>query len=1604
MSKLFKWASACFAAAIAFALPLAAMAVVDYTGTDYAPWSYSAGCVAWRATESLFHSSTVVEVPADGVIVEENAYAFGTGHPWQVFASNQTAYSAPGMVLVYDVAGKTAATDAQFAPLSFGGMWVKVLQAEGVPYSITDNKTDGSDRKVELGAAGASTYFKFDESFTFNRNSATKVLGTATVEIANGKTFTINARANKGAAVDAGNTLVLKGAGTLAVVGGLSVDGTLDLSAATRPSIDGDVTLAGTIVLPANTEVSSESPFTVCSGTLSGVNVNVKIGDAEPVEKSFTASNGAITSFGDPVYVFTEDYPTVVPAGKTYTFVGGDSAENAVVLDALDVRGTLKTQGYFSFTNYKSGGAAAVLDVETGSLTLSPGNNWFNGTLTVEAGATFVNAMTDAVQYGGSFTANIYGTLTMGATRWSLGSNNTLNFHEGCTVTGSGDGNNGTFDWIENATGTLNVDGDVNLAAPIRIRSTATVNVNVDTTDQKGLMLAGTIGAGKIVKKGAGLVKFTTNPPYAITVENGAFTFAVDATPTITYSAKPGTGTSMSMWYATQSTWKGTVIIGVLSAPANIPLGSYGNENSKIVLKGTTGSSYLSGGTIASELVIDTADGDAVEFNNGSSGQVVTFTKVSGSGTLKLVGWTGCSSATYNFTTLDNFTGLAVHNAITRNGGGTFTIGIGNIVTSNSTAAGACVLPIAKTAVEGATGTVAYNLASATLNGEAADLEEKADGIYVVVPVTMVNITVPVVNGATATVTVGGEPVEPTTAGGNSYSVAEGSTVTVTYAANEGYELSGTTTYTIDSAAEGSTFTITDTQTAAYVAALYTASTVKYTTLQAAVTAATETRNSKIVLLASTEEEAATIPAVASAKFYVVANGNACGTISNPTGDYIVTTSADTIDIDGVGEGLAATVYSVIQAAYAVTPNGGERTLYDVTEAEAASYAAVMGGIGSTLEFVNGTDDSSYVELLEGAGFVKNMETGVWTFTTMPVAVVTHGVSQTPYLTLAAAVAGAESGDTITLIGDDSSSFSASNLEIAIAKALTINGGGFTIYGVNDYAGPNDHDIYISGSGDVTISNVTLANFGGAVPVSGRTYPIWTGQAYTGTLTLDNVTVRNFNRTAFNLNGGTVVVKNCTISGDTTKETYFQEGIGVYNANVTIVNTAISNVGSNYEKVDSQVAGCIQLGNPNGSTVGTGSITVVDGTYSGEYGIIVASNAQNSVSVQGGTFTGDLMVEEGEGGSIAISGGTFSAEIDPAFCAEGYEPTDDGNGHYTVRIDLGWIYEAADHPNYTGSWTTPVTYDETTQKITIEGSNTYSPTTPSAGRYVTVTTTLSFDGTNDSDDDVADAKAAIRLGNGEGEGTYVFQVCTTGVVEGVATQVWENASVSVEPAVETDYTFAFVLDLTNKTYTVSLVDGTTTNALSVAGSETIAFAYQGEVTPVHQMDFVGAGTVTSIFGEFEDPEVVLGFVDGQLVGEVTLTAEQAEWLNGQNSYGALADKIAAMTSAAFARAYLLNLDVLSDDYDDDDVAFAVTGIEVGTTTVKVTVALTRPGALAGGINGTLKLKGGAALPASTFGELQSVEVDDGTFATSDEAECTFTKGEGGEKFFQPVIE
>ena len=306
---------------------------------------------------------------------------------------------------------------------------------------------------------------------------------------------------------------------------------------------------------------------------------------------------------------FTDDFPDKVPKGATYTFIGGATAETAITVPGtVFVSGTLKTSGFITIS-YLAISKDATLDVVDGTTTLDCCNRALAGNLTVEAGATLVNGNTDAVDYYATFTANIYGTLDMGATCWLLSSNNTINLYEGCTVTGTGtNSRNSSFDWIENDTANLNVYGEVKLAAPINIRSTATLAVNF----------------------------------YACAKED-----------------------------------------------------------------------------------------QVVEFKNGNSGHVGTFGKISGAGTLKFTACCDSAEVTYNLNTIDRFTGtLVINNAITRDGGGKFTIGIGNIVTTGATTPGSKVLNLSQTAVAGATGTIVYNTAHARINGEAAALAVASDGVY----------------------------------------------------------------------------------------------------------------------------------------------------------------------------------------------------------------------------------------------------------------------------------------------------------------------------------------------------------------------------------------------------------------------------------------------------------------------------------------------------------------------------------------------------------------------------------------------------------------------------------------------------------------------------------------------------------------------------------------------------------------------------------------------------------------------------------------------------------------------------------------------------------
>lgn len=82
-----------------------------------------------------------------------------------------------------------------------------------------------------------------------------------------------------------------------------------------------------------------------------------------------------------------------------------------------------------------------------------------------------------------------------------------------------------------------------------------------------------------------------------------------------------------------------------------------------------------------------------------------------------------------------------------------------------------------------------------------------------------------------------------------------------------------------------------------------------------------------------------------------------------------------------------------------------------------------------------------------------------------------------------------------------------------------------------------------------------------------------------------------------------------------------------------------------------------------------------NGTSTKGYAIVSVKNsgyAGNAIEVKGGTITGKILsLDDQSGDEIAtgleVSGGTFDAPVPEKYCADGFIPTDDGEGHYGVK-------------------------------------------------------------------------------------------------------------------------------------------------------------------------------------------------------------------------------------------------------------------------------------------------------------------------------------------------
>lgn len=737
----------------------------------YEDFGKTAGVVLWRGTQDNFHNSTVIDMDRNGNRGEPYAMtADNSTSSWQRFASNQPAYISPGMVLVYDSVGVgdgyKPSSDAGFGPLSFGGMWVKTLAAGDQPFSIVGNNAD--QRLTEFGASGESTLFRFDASYTISRTGTTTFYGDATVEIAEFATFTAQANSSYNVVVDSAATLRLKGAGTLAVTT-MNVAGTLDLSAMAVPDITGNVTLEGgaTLVFPAGTELNKSTTKQICSGTLTSDGViNVKVGDSEPEEAILRISGGTIimieTEFARD-RVFTADYPNMVPAGFNYTY----KATEEVTIPNVVVKGTLKTEGSITIEDLEIVNGASF-EVVAGNTTVGGSAVCkLKGNITVKAGATLTNTRTDSLSYNDAMTVDIYGTLAMGTTRWSIPSGCVFNLHAGSAVTGQGD-EYASLDFVSGASRGLDVyggegEGIVTVEGKLRVRvnesriwiadnttlvlesgivdggghqggfkqvGAGTLEIHANTAVLSGnasVMTAGTVRlvdtslAFPIELQGSSALEIVatdsiTTVPVDVVTANDNITFSGGGKADGKIKKTTAPGGALATFLQSEK-WEGSFVADWEGARGTrFDINSCGNANSTVEVTKLAGG-WVSDGSKDDFVVVPTVNvSGTMILNNGFSGKSTTLTRLTGSGTF--------TSQTYtiNVTTLDNFTGTLQPQV-------SMTIGAINLTSEPQI--GDKVVKL------GSGASVTISATKVSVNGVVDDslgLEVKDDGIYIADP------------------------------------------------------------------------------------------------------------------------------------------------------------------------------------------------------------------------------------------------------------------------------------------------------------------------------------------------------------------------------------------------------------------------------------------------------------------------------------------------------------------------------------------------------------------------------------------------------------------------------------------------------------------------------------------------------------------------------------------------------------------------------------------------------------------------------------------------------------------------------------------------------
>lgn len=279
-------------------------------------------------------------------------------------------------------------------------------------------------------------------------------------------------------------------------------------------------------------------------------------------------------------------------------------------------------------------------------------------------------------------------------------------------------------------------------------------------------------------------------------------------------------------------------------------------------------------------------------------------------------------------------------------------------------------------------------------------------------------------------------------------------------------------------------------------------------------------------------------------------------------------------------------------------------------------------------------------------------------------------IGETSYYTMDEALKAVKSGETIVLLRDCSTNKQATSG----TKDFTIDLAGFT------WNHTGSSEIYSAFEANNENGKITVKN-GNVV----SNQPIGLVSWDNANLVFDAVKMSTTGRSGIETNGTNsginITLKNCELnvpngfgiyfpsSGkltiDNSKITAMTMGVQVCSGSLDIsgADTKIEVTGDGVEKTENdgaiQDGAAISIVNRAGYK-GLGTITVTEGIFTAKEGN-AAVKAYNWANQAESDFTAS--------DKVAISGGTFSSAVAPEYCAEGFEPKDNGDGTYGVQPD-----------------------------------------------------------------------------------------------------------------------------------------------------------------------------------------------------------------------------------------------------------------------------------------------------------------------------------------------